>query len=236
MSINSLFRNWSRKQRHHLEIFVLTTRHLITQPRTVVEAYWAGKRKTYYNPFNYFVLIGSIMAFSIIQFSNFDPDIANQITMERYEEMGIDVKNQSFSSSNASTNWVRKNMNIILMLLVPFYALSLRVLLRKRSHNLAELIIVVLYAIGLYTFLSIPMVFFMDYNDPFTNPVYYVSLVLMFAFLAWILGHTFKLPWWRGFFLAAGMYFLSFLTIMVIALVVGIIVGISAAIIGSMLN
>lgn len=229
ITIKSLLRVWFHKQRHHVEVFILTSWHLITQPRTVIESYWEGKRKTYYNPFNYFVVIGSIMAFCILKFSNFDPEIANQITMERYQEMGIDTTNQSFADSNATSNWVRKNMNIILMIIVPFYALALRILLRKRPYNLAEMMIVVLYAVGVYNLVAIPNIFFMDYNDPFSSIPYYASLVVMFAFLAWVMGHTFRLSWWKSFLVAAGTYFLAFLIIGVLALVLGIIIGFATA-------
>lgn len=227
ISVKSLLKSWFKRQRHHVEVFVFTTRHLITDPGTVVRDYWEGKKKRYYNPFNYFLLAGSVMTFVVLQYGNFDPEIANQVNIDRYAEMGIEVPAEASQTTGAPLHWIQGHWNIVLMGMIPIYAFSLWLIFRKRrKRNYGQILILSLFAVAMYLLFSFPLIPLIDYNDPTNSPWYFVSVASMILMVSWVVGNTFRLSWWRSILSIVGMYVLTLLFIIMIGLVGGILVGI----------
>lgn len=209
LSVKSLLKEWYKKQRHHVEVFILTTRHLITQPETVIKSYWAGKRKTYYNPFNYFVLIGSVMSFMMIKFGTFDPETMAQGSNAFNESMGIPANEKAEAMNMEWMQWVQGHFNLVLMFTVPFYAMGLRFLFRKRKHNLGEIMVLHLYAMGLYFLFSLPLIPFIDYSNLFNSPITIVSFVLLFGIWTWFIRQVFDVSWLKAILYTVGMYVIA---------------------------
>ncbi|MEM7371475.1 MAG: DUF3667 domain-containing protein [Bacteroidota bacterium] len=231
-AVKSLLRRWLKNKRHHFNVFLFTTRHLLTDPGNVLRDYWSGKKKTYYNPFNYFVLLGSIMAFLMLKLGNYDPEIAAANMGSMYEQMGIEMNEGGAEGGMMAMKWIQGHFNFVLMLTVPFYAMALRFLFRKRGYKLGEMLILVLYSTALYLLFVMPLVPFLDYNNPFGSPIALVNFGILFSIWTWTIKHTLDIGWGRSIINAVLMYVLAqalviafFLAATIVALIVILLVA-----------
>ncbi len=112
---------------------------LATQPGTVAAEYIEGKRKKYFNPFTFFLILMAAFVFSnsFFQekqtypsaeevFSRMPPGKEKMVSMERYER-GIKVR-----------VFFSKHGNNIAMVAVPFFALLFWAVYRNKGLNYAE--------------------------------------------------------------------------------------------------
>lgn len=206
-SVKALLKTWWKKKRHHFEVFIFTSRELLIRPNVVLEEYWAGKKKKYYNPFNYFVLIGSVMTFLMLQFGNYDPEIAAQNVDNMYKAMGIEMPDNP--GGMMAMQWMQGHFNLVLMLTVPFYAMGVRFLFRKRGYKLGEMLILILYSMALYMIFVMPLIPFLNYNNPFNSPVSILNFGLLFGLWSWTITKTMKIPWWKGILSTIMVYLLG---------------------------
>lgn len=208
ISVKSMYRSWYKKQRHHVEVFLFTTRNLFLRPGVVVQEYWAGKKKKYYNPFNYLAFITGIMAFVMLKFGSFDPEIATANISKMYASMGIEIPEENKGGLMA-LQWMQGHFNLVMILFIPFYAMAMRIWFRKRDFNWGKMMIPTMYMMAMYFLGSILLVPFLDYNNPFKPPMSLVNFGWMFGIWSWIIGRTFRLTWWRSILAAVGIYALG---------------------------
>lgn len=224
LSIKTLWKEWRERRKYDSGKLYKTLINLFLRPGTVIRGYLDGKRHTYYNAVNFFLLAASLIAFATIQFNNFNME-------EGIEGMKAVLIPLGYPESVFENNvmveyfaWVRSHMNIVLLVSLPVMALSSRIIFYKRGLSLGEHLIMHCYAYG---FSSLVMVPFYVFGDPMAigSPFQLIVSVVFMFWYTWVFKDMFKIALWKSLPLVILWYILYFLLIILISLVVGIVVG-----------
>jgi len=138
-------------------------RDLVIKPGVVAREYLAGKRKKYFKPINFFLLVAGIVVF--ITSSFYTPNTTRSRMMESAAQRIQDpVKKQELLLMANRTKKVSmitgKYSNVINMIATPFLTLLFWVFYRKH-YNYTESLVANMYFIGLimiiYALLIVPL-------------------------------------------------------------------------------
>ncbi len=102
---------------------LLTIKQLVYRPGYVARDYISGKRKTYFNPFRYLVVMLAIVLFFVLKFVPLVLDDSNS-TPENIDFL----------------HFVFGNLNVFILLMSPIYALLIWLFFRKRQTNFVEIL------------------------------------------------------------------------------------------------
>ena len=141
LTLTHIFHEFFHSFTHADKGFLGITADLATKPGIVVREYIGGKRKKYFNPFTYYLLCLAILVFSANISKTFhesvpiSQSVLKRIPTEEGKKQYINIINRS----NTANAFVKKNMNIISMLMLPLYSLLSWSFFRRRGYNYAEL-------------------------------------------------------------------------------------------------
>ncbi|HAY34828.1 MAG TPA: DUF3667 domain-containing protein [Ignavibacteria bacterium] len=173
----------------HLDsgIFFLM-KELLFRPGTVVREYLDGKRKKYFNPFQFLILAIAAATFLAVKFTLFGPNINPDLIK------GITEQQRFFILFN---NFIYKYFNIILFVSVPVAAAYSRLIFRKSGYNYAENLIFQTFIAAERTVFYIvltPMIYFTKSNWTIGVGIYYLLWIIYFgyAFVGFFGGNRFR--------------------------------------------
>lgn len=115
-------------------------RSLATHPGTVAREYMAGRRKKYFNPFTFFILVMGLFVFMNTYFNKAaihrdpDPAILQRIPTEAARQQYLVMMERS----NTISEFFTKNGNIVAMFAIPLLGLLTWFFYRKRQYNFTE--------------------------------------------------------------------------------------------------
>jgi Protein of unknown function (DUF3667) len=148
----------------------------------VAREFIEGKRKKYFSPFNFFMIVAGLVVLSMSVFQTFEKENANtQMQLQAMAAQITDpVKKTMFlgfmkRQANAMI-FIKKYSNIISMVTVPLLALIFSLFYLKRKYNYAEHIVANMYSTG---FTSLVMAFVIIPISSSGNP--YVLITAMIA-------------------------------------------------------
>jgi len=113
---------------------------LATKPGTTAREYIQGKRKSYFSPFTFFLILMGIFVLSNNYFltpvKRFEPDtkVIQRIPTEEGKQKYI----TTMERVNNSRSFFRKHGNIVAMIAVPFISLFTWLFFRRKKYNYAE--------------------------------------------------------------------------------------------------
>jgi Protein of unknown function (DUF3667) len=142
-------------------IFTLVKK-LAATTGVVAKEFIEGKRKKYFSPFNFFMIVAGLVVLSMSLFQTFEKENANtQLQLQAMAAQIADpVKKAKFLSvvkRQARTMLiVKKYSNIISMITVPLLAAIFSLFYVKRKYNYAEHVVANMYSTG---FTSLVMAF-----------------------------------------------------------------------------
>ncbi|MFK5856836.1 MAG: DUF3667 domain-containing protein, partial [Bacteroidota bacterium] len=135
----------------------LTIRLLITNPGKLYREYIGGKRKTYYKPVAFFILIAAIYLILRV-WINFDPlEGVNNDLAE------LPINSEVVNRLMEVIRLMEGNINYQLILLVFSIGISLKLFFRKK-YNLAEYTSIGLYITGVYALVRTIAMFFLKFG------------------------------------------------------------------------
>ena len=113
---------------------------LALRPGTVAREYMAGKRKKYFNPFTFFLIIMGIFVFTGTVFRKSDiavrPD--EQVLQRIPSEEGRQQYIATMQRVENVRNFTNKHGNVIAMVAIPFISLLTWLFFRRKGYNYAE--------------------------------------------------------------------------------------------------
>ena len=118
---------------------------LLLKPGKTVQSYLEGKRKKYFPPFQFFLLFMTIYLLILAFFGD---------TYFEYVESGLQLESDNISEDIFLENFVRKNLNILYFIFVPILAFFINLFYKKIKFNYAEILLFLLYVMGIMFFLS----------------------------------------------------------------------------------
>lgn len=257
ITLGSLHREFWDHRWTDIKIFFLTTRDLLLQPGTVVKAYLHGDRSSYYNPFNYFLVLASFTTFLTLTLGDFDPEssidqynelFGNQELVESSPQQGSDSQAPAISEDELKRAqmvrawqikylvYTRQYLNLFLMLTVPFFVLGIFWVFRKRGYNYGQTLILGIYAFSIASFFGL---FLIPFRDPFAPPDTVstaLQLIPPIIYYAWSFKSFYHISFGKGVFkaiLSQILYLGSFILFMgIFSLIVGLIIGVMAKFLG----
>jgi hypothetical protein len=115
-------------------------KELILHPGQVAREYMAGKRKKYFNPFTFFLLVMTLFVFSSTFFAKDDlkirpdPGVLAQIPTEAGKQQYVNTITRVVEASG----FMKHYGNVVGMIAVPFLSLITWLFYRRRGYNYAE--------------------------------------------------------------------------------------------------
>lgn len=208
--------------------FFNTTRWLITDPRRVTIAYIKGVRKKINHPTNYALIIISLYGLFQLVFSDFLDLMTQNNFVSSVREgfnhgMDSDVDEQT-AKVTAIFLWLQTRSQFLVFAIIPVLSVFSFLIYKKSRYNLAEHLVIALYAISFSLLINVVIgIFFAPFNT--TNAVMLynsVSSVVAIVAIIWVYQRSLERSVWRIIIALIVSFFLTlcFMTIgaMVVAL------------------
>ncbi len=190
-----------------------TIKAMLTKPGHTVQDYLSGKRVSYIKPFTYLLIWGSVYAL-IIHFFNVYPD--SEVSSSTSSDSTI-IDFPSFY------NFYYGHYSIILLLIIPFYALSSYLLFRRDGYNYIEHLVLYSYIHG--TKVIILLFFYPFFYFLHSKYVYDLTQVTILLYNIWALAQFIKTRSWSNAILKAILSIvLTIIVLFILAVIVVLII------------
>jgi hypothetical protein len=175
--------------------------HLAKYPGRVAREYVSGKRKKYFPPLNFFLLVAGIMVFSATYLQSFQPPVTDASLNQRIEQMkanpqvkAVMEKDPAFTTrlkkvfirQEKSQRFIAKYSNIIAMIATPLLSFICYLFYWRGKYSYVEHIVANLYFTGFTSLIY--AVIIGPANSAFKfHPLYFLAVFFAFeiGFRAW---------------------------------------------------
>lgn len=203
-----------KKEFHWDKGLLLTTRHLMTQPGTMIKGYLAGKRIQYTKPLSYLFLV---VAASLLLYTKEDLFDRNPLVVKQDSKPEL---------QNAIFDWIFGHMALVILGMIPFISLVSKWLYKKAKLHYAEHFVLNTYTMAGMTLLGIlvnGLGKILGFGVKSVESMA-LSMSLSSLYFAWIYVEVFNTRHrWHGGLKAASTCLLGYLLYLLFAMVVGII-------------
>jgi len=137
--------------------FFYTLSQLFIDPGKTIKEYLSGKTKVYFNPLKFIIIIAGLSAFISIITKSFDRNLYVTNTLSPEDLNSTQLKIIAF---------FKNYVNIIMLILVPFYTFAYKLFFLRKKLNYTEHLIINCYAFGAGILLIIvPSIVFLFIQD-----------------------------------------------------------------------
>ncbi len=204
ITFRGMLHNWYRERREDIYIYYITTRDLLLHPSKVIKGYWEGKTEHYYHPFNYFLVMTSILIFITLS-KDFDAEkvlAANDQIEEIYSNQpnnpAVEKDEKTLEAEKRVQEFqlklflmMRKNFNLLLLAAIPFLALGIHWMVKRQKRTYGEQLIYSFYVQGFNLLIGLPLFLFVDPMDNSSN-LRFLTVPFAISFMAWTLMDLYK--------------------------------------------
>lgn len=148
-----------------------TLKMLVVNPGRIFNEYLSGKRKKYYRPVTFFILMTAIYLL-IRWLIDYDPNSSTLLKVEDPYDSQILTK---------ARNFMLLNIDKLLFAFVFALGLIMKLFFFKK-HSLAEFLAVSFYLIGVYTVLTILNMFYIQYINKTFQGIHLITMLLYFIY------------------------------------------------------
>ncbi|MEP0367744.1 MAG: DUF3667 domain-containing protein [Cyclobacteriaceae bacterium] len=141
---------------------------LIVRPGKMLHEFLDGKRKAYYKPVSFFVLM-TVIYLLVRELINYDP-----LAGQQYE--GMENYPERVRQSQMAARWMVTHINNVMLILVFSIAIVQKALF-PRKNNLAEYLSIGFYISGIYTLAGLFMMLIIHYVFRFPGQVQLLFLL-----------------------------------------------------------
>lgn len=206
--------------------FLFTIRELALRPGLVAREYIGGKRKKYFNPFSFLVIV---VGFTILANGIFKP---YSITREEMTRVPASMKTESQKRKYLQImerryemgEFINKHTNVVLFISTPFIAFILWLCFRRRKLFYAEHLAAIAYLNGFLNILTILIfgpLLYLTRGTPAHGNIYYLMLLSHVLYLAFLYYGFLELKGWNGRAKAIGAAVFAILCWSVFSLAIG---------------
>ncbi|MET0298138.1 MAG: DUF3667 domain-containing protein [Flavitalea sp.] len=181
-------------------------RDLAIKPGIVAKEYIAGKRKKYFNPFTFFLILAGLFVVSNKYFtSESTPPKPDEAVLARMPTQAARDQYMLFFTRGAEINgFLSRHSNVVSMFAVPVFGFITWLFLRRNKYNFAENITANLMFVSfsniIFTVLIYPLLGQVRGNAGATYTILTVGIILQMIYLSWCyfqfqpVGGRFRLP------------------------------------------
>src|SRR6476660_10177051 len=128
LQTNHILHNFAHAFTHTDKGFFYLIPQLLVKPGIIAREYNEGKRKSYFSPFTFMILIVAINTFLVATFSLMSPELTKR--------------------KNPIDNFLNQHFNIIIFMALPIMAFFTNILFREKHINFAESMVIGCYTAG----------------------------------------------------------------------------------------
>lgn len=192
--------------------FFYTIWQLILRPGEITKDYLNKATRRYVHPFRFAFIVASLSAILTLLSGAFESTDLSQFSTDKTEE-GIQRMEEVF-------DFVKKYLSLIMLAVIPFYAMVAKWFYAKRKLNYTEHLIVACYAYSFSLIISWPLILLVLLpNGLFINGL--ISFPATIIAMAWVYNKTFK-----------ENFLISVLKLLALNIIAGIIAMLFATLIG----
>ncbi|MES2653291.1 MAG: DUF3667 domain-containing protein [Bacteroidota bacterium] len=189
-------------------------KRLILNPGVMAREYIAGKRKVF-NPMQFLVLsVGFVML--MMTFTNYYGK------MEIWEAESMAANPQAIQEKLKGFNtFIKKNSNLIVFFLIPFFALFGSMLFSKKKNNYAEHLMLSVFALSLSNILTLIMLiscYFIGFG--IMTSLILTSIITVTSFFL-TYKQFYQINWFSALWKSIITYMLTMMVSMIVSTVVG---------------
>jgi hypothetical protein len=190
LTMRQLSRDFLQKLLHAEQGLLKLFRGLLLRPGPTAVEYVEGKRKTYFNPFGFLAICITLMVLYnkwIKPYGDLpvpDPDILANMPDEEYKRLYT----LSVDRIARVQDFANRNLNLISVLVTPYFSFSLWLFYRNRNRNMAEITVAYLLYTGFTNVVSSLLfspLLAMVRNTPMYYYLFCTSLLLQTFYFAW---------------------------------------------------
>jgi hypothetical protein len=161
-----------------------TIKELLIRPGSAIREYLEGKRVRHFKPFALVVILGAIYSFAV-HFFNVYPE--NELLLYQDSEESIEY-------SRKVTEWIYRHYSMVMLVSIPFFALTSYWVFRKKDYNYSEYLVIYSYIAGIQTLLSLfAFVFYYIFSS---WEIVLVSLLFAYLYYIWVFVQLFAKDLW----------------------------------------
>jgi Protein of unknown function (DUF3667) len=166
---------------------------LATRPGKVAREYIAGKRKSYFNPFSFFLIMAGLFVLSNIYFKpppakiQPNPSVLARIPTENGKQKYLGM----LQRINVSTGFMHTHGNVIAMIALPFVSLLTWLFYFKKRYNYAEHLTANIFFLTFSNLVFTLIVFPLQSqfkSDEFNRYFPFAAMALQAVYLSWCLN------------------------------------------------
>jgi hypothetical protein len=211
--------------------FFFTLRQMLLRPGHAINEFLDGKRRPYLKPVQFYLLMLTLF-FVVSELLNVNPlEMGSRVN----RDLGIRPSTELLAKKKyqQTVEVLSQNMKVIFSTLLFMLAFTMKLLYRKRPYTFTELLVFTLYLYGAsYLFsclLSLLMVAHLPHtlHSVLNATIYLLSTV----YTAWAIYQFYGGGGVRGWLKAGATYLVSFLFLIVLSVVVGVVIGIGGKLI-----
>ncbi|MEO0341063.1 MAG: DUF3667 domain-containing protein, partial [Bacteroidota bacterium] len=191
---------------------------MFRHPAKVINDYISGATIKYYNPIRLVLVIGTLSILIMLTFTSFTESQA-----EIQEMINPNMTENQAAFQEAFGKRIEPFMNLMPILLIPFFSIASYLLYRKKHLNYAEHMVMHAFSYAALSLITIPTLFLYDFFDIMRfSPI--VGIFVFALFLAYVYRKLFKSNWFvsllKGVLSMVLGYSFFFLTFMILVLII----------------
>jgi hypothetical protein len=202
--------------------FFYTIKQLVLNPGKVLQGYLNGATKRYYNPFKLLIIVTGFLALFALATNSYDTHLGslNEAISERVPDVNEEMQSPT---QLRIQSLLKNNVNIIMLLFIPFYSIGYRIFYSRKSINYTEHLIINSYAFSIGNIISFPLsiitLFLKDYLL-LEQVAGFVILILIYTyFYTSLLKNNFI----KSFFKSLLAQILGFIFMLIVIMIITII-------------
>jgi hypothetical protein len=197
---------------------------LFKKPGVVAREYiLEGKRKRYFLPLQYLIIIGAIASFVVVN-SHYIEEMMKNMSNFTNAGRGYSERQEKFMTTIAL--WQSRYYNFLLLLQLPFYAMSAYIVYKAKRYNFAELLTLQTFITAQTTVIFILLIGIVSITKSSPSYIPGIMLAISFSYTAWTYIQFFKDRLLKGILKALASHLLGMLFFILFFMLLVIIVGI----------
>lgn len=204
-----------------------TIEDLTVRPGTVIKGYWAGKTRTYFNPFRYAFLMATFSALLTLSTGVYDKQIGEMqseglVAQTQTDQSPEELSAQAELNEKIQTT-IRKYLSFFTLIVIPFAAFCLWLFLKDKGKYLGEHMVTTAYYFGHTSLLSIPLIFLSFFDVLHAMGQVVLSMIINFVYGAILIKKVNDISWGRTLLTIPALSILLVIIVLVLSVLFGFI-------------
>jgi hypothetical protein len=201
--------------------FLATFKEMIIAPGRLINNYLSGDTVNTFRPFRYALIWATVSAVLSIWIGVFD---VQQSQMQGL--MGVDLSPEDLARQQKIQEGIRNFMNFLILAVLPFSSAISLLLFRKHKKNYAEHLVINTFILGQVTALSLFLYPFYFFVENAVTWAFLAGSTLNIFYYGYAYARVFRESFLRSLLKSIGVQVLSFILVMIAAMVGGAVVAI----------